>query len=111
MRSPEGSAAPTMTIAEMIDSLVRGGMPMRFTAYDGSAAGPADADRSACTCATSAACATCSPPPATSAWPAPTSPATSSVTGVHPGDPYDGDVGDEGAHASSGCRRPPRRCG
>ncbi|MCW2756256.1 MAG: SAM-dependent methyltransferase [Nocardioidaceae bacterium] len=32
-----------MTIAEMVDSLLKGGLPMRFTAYDGSEAGPPDA--------------------------------------------------------------------
>ena len=33
---------PTLTIAEAVDSLLRDGLPLRFTAYDGSAAGPAD---------------------------------------------------------------------
>jgi cyclopropane-fatty-acyl-phospholipid synthase len=33
-----------MTIAEAVSSLLRDGMPVRFTAYDGSAAGPPDAD-------------------------------------------------------------------
>lgn len=32
----------TLTIAEAVDSLLRHGMPLRFTAYDGSAVGPAD---------------------------------------------------------------------
>jgi cyclopropane-fatty-acyl-phospholipid synthase len=32
-----------MTIGEMVDSLIRGGLPLRFTAYDGSSAGPEDA--------------------------------------------------------------------
>ena len=37
-----------MTIAEAVDSLMRDGMPLRFTAYDGSSAGPPDvADRAA----------------------------------------------------------------
>jgi cyclopropane-fatty-acyl-phospholipid synthase len=35
---------PTLTIAEAVDSLLRQGMPLRFTAYDGSTAGPADAE-------------------------------------------------------------------
>ncbi len=52
------------------------GLPVRFTAYDGSAAGPPDAT-SRWSCSASAAWPTCSPPPATSAWRAPTSPATS----------------------------------
>ncbi|GAA1478949.1 class I SAM-dependent methyltransferase [Nocardioides aestuarii] len=34
----------TLTIAEAVDSLLRDGMPLRFTAYDGSAAGPADSE-------------------------------------------------------------------
>ena len=34
----------TLTIAEAVDSLMRDGVPVRFTAYDGSAAGPVDAD-------------------------------------------------------------------
>ncbi len=34
---------PTLTIAEAVDSLMRDGMPVRFTAYDGSSAGPPDA--------------------------------------------------------------------
>ncbi|MDQ6640945.1 MAG: class I SAM-dependent methyltransferase [Actinomycetota bacterium] len=32
-----------MTIGEVVDSLIRGGLPVRFTAYDGSSAGPEDA--------------------------------------------------------------------
>ena len=34
----------TMTIAGAVESLLRDGMPVRFTAYDGSSTGPADAD-------------------------------------------------------------------
>ncbi|WP_432479692.1 class I SAM-dependent methyltransferase [Nocardioides sp. GXQ0305] len=33
---------PSLTIAEAVDSLMRDGMPLRFTAYDGSAVGPPD---------------------------------------------------------------------
>jgi len=36
------TTTPTRTIAEAVDSLMRGGMPLRFTAYDGSAVGPPD---------------------------------------------------------------------
>src|ERR1700712_1527323 len=32
-----------MTLGEIWDSLIRGGLPIRFTAYDGSSAGPEDA--------------------------------------------------------------------
>jgi cyclopropane-fatty-acyl-phospholipid synthase len=35
---------PTLTIAQAVDSLLRHGMPLRFTAYDGSTAGPADSE-------------------------------------------------------------------
>ena len=41
-RSAPGEAG-TMTIAEMLDALLKGGLPMKFTAYDGSEAGPPDA--------------------------------------------------------------------
>ena len=34
----------TITIGEAISSLLRDGLPVRFTAYDGSSAGPRDAD-------------------------------------------------------------------
>ena len=34
----------TYTIGEAVGSLMRDGMPVRFTAYDGSSAGPPDAD-------------------------------------------------------------------
>ena len=35
---------PTLTIAQAVDALMRDGMPLRFTAYDGSTAGPPDAE-------------------------------------------------------------------
>jgi cyclopropane-fatty-acyl-phospholipid synthase len=35
---------PTLTIAQAVDSLLRHGMPLRFTASDGSTAGPADSE-------------------------------------------------------------------
>ena len=64
----------TLTIGEALDvGCCRDGVPVRFTAYDGSAAGPADAPIAAAPAQPSAACPTCSPRPATSAWPAPTS--------------------------------------
>ncbi len=59
------------------------------TAYDGSSYRPGRRRHRRCACATSAGCATCSPRPVTWDWPAPTSAATSSCRGVHPGDPYD----------------------
>ncbi len=40
-RDPAGA---TMTIGEAFGSLLRDGVPVRFTAYDGSSAGPADAE-------------------------------------------------------------------
>ena len=33
---------PTLTVAEAVASLMRDGMPLRFTAYDGSSVGPPD---------------------------------------------------------------------
>lgn len=35
---------PTISIGDAVASLLRDGMPVRFTAYDGSSAGPADAE-------------------------------------------------------------------
>ena len=35
---------PSFKIADVVADLTRGGMPLRFTAYDGSAAGPEDAE-------------------------------------------------------------------
>ncbi len=32
-----------LSIGDAMDRLVRGGLPLRFTAYDGSSAGPSDA--------------------------------------------------------------------
>ena len=34
----------TISIGDAIGSLLRAGMPVRFTAYDGSSAGPPDSD-------------------------------------------------------------------
>ena len=35
---------PTLTIAQAVGALMRDGLPLRFTAYDGSTAGPSDAE-------------------------------------------------------------------
>ena len=35
---------PTLTIAQAVEALIRGGLPLRFTAYDGSSAGPPGAE-------------------------------------------------------------------
>ncbi len=43
MTMTNSRAATTMTIGQMMDSLIKGGLPLRFTAYDGSSAGPLDA--------------------------------------------------------------------
>ena len=37
-------AGTTLSIGDAVASLLRDGMPVRFTAYDGSSAGPADAE-------------------------------------------------------------------
>ncbi len=67
-----------LNLAEIVEIVTGGEMPMRFTAYDGSATGPEDSPfgldlvtppRGATYIATA--------PPAISEWPAPTSPATS----------------------------------
>jgi len=42
-RGPTGHALPPMTVAEAFEAVVDGPLPLRFTAYDGSTAGPADA--------------------------------------------------------------------
>ncbi len=42
-KNTTGTTRSRMTVAEAVDSLLEGGMPVRFTAYDGSASGPADA--------------------------------------------------------------------
>lgn len=41
--SSDATATRPLTIAQAMDRLVRGGLPLRFTAYDGSSAGPPDA--------------------------------------------------------------------
>ena len=38
------SARPRLSIAEAVDALMRDGLPLRFSAYDGSSAGPADSE-------------------------------------------------------------------
>ncbi len=38
------STRPELKIGDVVGDLMRGGMPVRFTAYDGSAAGPEDAE-------------------------------------------------------------------
>ncbi|WP_432558214.1 class I SAM-dependent methyltransferase [Granulicoccus sp. GXG6511] len=42
--TPSSSQPGTLTIAEALASLLRDGMPVRFTAYDGSSVGPADSE-------------------------------------------------------------------
>ena len=37
-----GTTDGEMTIAGLLDSFLRGGLPVRFSAYDGSEAGPSD---------------------------------------------------------------------
>ena len=62
---------PPLKIADAVDSLMRDGMPLRFTAYDGSAVGPPDSPVRL-ELVSPAGSPTSSPPPATWAWPAPT---------------------------------------
>lgn len=42
-KAPTRAATPKMTLAEIVDTLADGQLGVRFTAYDGSSAGPADA--------------------------------------------------------------------
>ena len=64
------------------------GCRLRFTAYDGSADRARRAPIAPAPAHTRAALPTWPPRRATWAWRAPTSPATSRSSGVHPGDPY-----------------------
>ncbi len=43
MTSADRARTGTMTVAQAVDTLMRDGMPLRLTAYDGSTAGPPDA--------------------------------------------------------------------
>ena len=43
LSGPNRAAPARMSIGDAMDRLVRGGLPVRFTAYDGSSAGPPDA--------------------------------------------------------------------
>ena len=74
--------------AEALDSLLKEPLPVRFTAYDGSASGPEDSPYRL-HLATERGLTYLLTAPATSGSAGPTSPATSSSHGVHPGDPYE----------------------
>ncbi len=73
---PKSDTVRKLSLAEIVETVSDGDIPLRFTAYDGSATGPEDApyglhlnsERGTTYLATA---------PATSVWPAPTSPATS----------------------------------
>ena len=78
-----------MPIGDAVDRLVRGGLPLRFTAYDGSAAGPTRRRASACTCAPSAASPSSLTAPGDLGLVRAYVSGDLDLTGVHPGDPYD----------------------
>ncbi len=88
--SPRRSARPKMTLGEIVAALADGELGLRFTAYDGSSAGPQDA---------AIGMHLASPRGTTYLATAPTDPDLGmarayvsgdlTVSGVHPGDPYD----------------------
>jgi cyclopropane-fatty-acyl-phospholipid synthase len=89
-KAPTRPATARMTLAEIIDTLAGGQLGVRFTAYDGSTAGPEDAP---------IGLHLTSPRGTTYLATAPTDPDLGmarayvsgdlTLTGVHPGDPYD----------------------
>ena len=78
-----------MSIAEIVESVVDGPAAPAPRAYDGSALGPPDAAARPAPAHAARGGLPRDRARATSGWPGPTSPATSTVEGVHPGDPYD----------------------
>nr|WP_281368988.1 cyclopropane-fatty-acyl-phospholipid synthase family protein [Nocardioides ungokensis] len=83
-----GTQRATLPIGDAVASLLRDGLPVRFTAYDGSAAGPTDAEielhlsnqRGLSYLLTA---------PGDLGMAGPTSSGDLQVVGVHPGDPYE----------------------
>ena len=81
--------ARRMSIGEAVDRLVRGGLPLRFTAYDGSSAGPVGRARSACDLRTERGLAYLMTAPGDLGLARAYTSLDLDLTGVHPGDPYD----------------------
>jgi cyclopropane-fatty-acyl-phospholipid synthase len=78
----------TTTIGEAIESLMRGGLPVRFTAYDGSTAGPPDAEITL-ELATQRGLAYLLTAPGDLGFARAYVTGDLVIHGVHPGDPYD----------------------
>src|SRR5689334_5538626 len=84
-----GSRTPArMSIGDAMDRLVRGGLPVRFTAYDGSSAGPPDA-RFGLDLRTERGLAYLMTAPGDLGMARAYVSGDLDITGVHPGDPYD----------------------
>ena len=77
-----------MSIAEIVESVVAGPLPLRLVAYDGSALGPADAPR-ALHLRTPRAAAYLATAPGDLGLARAYVAGDLTVEGVHPGDPYD----------------------
>ncbi|MGZ4603233.1 MAG: class I SAM-dependent methyltransferase [Kineosporiaceae bacterium] len=83
----EHGGSPTMRLAEVLDTLVQRPVPFRFTAYDGSATGPADAPLNVHLASSRGAAYMATAPGSLGLARAYVS-GDLQVTGVHPGDPY-----------------------
>ena len=83
----EYGGSPTMRLAEILDTLVQRPVPFRFTAYDGSATGPADAPLGVHLASSRGAAYMATAPGSLGLARAYVS-GDLQVTGVHPGDPY-----------------------
>jgi cyclopropane-fatty-acyl-phospholipid synthase len=82
------TAPARMSIGDAMDRLVRGGLPVRFTAYDGSSAGPPDAPFGL-DLRTERGLAYLMPAPGDLGMARAYVSGDLDLTGVHPGDPYD----------------------
>jgi cyclopropane-fatty-acyl-phospholipid synthase len=83
----EDRATATMRLAEVLDTLVQGPLPFRFTAYDGSVTGPADG-RASLHVASSRGAAYLATAPGSLGLARAYISGDLRVSGVHPGDPY-----------------------
>ena len=78
-----------MTIGDAMERLVRGGLPLRFTAYDGSSAGPPRRGRSGMHLRTERGLAYLMTAPGDLGMARAYVSGDLDLSGVHPGDPYD----------------------
>ena len=86
---PDAAAGATVTLGEIFEQLFGADAPVRFSAYDGSTAGRADATIGHPAGQPARRCPTSPPRPARSGWPARTCKGDLEIEGVHPGDPYE----------------------